>query len=237
MRASTPHAGPARLLGTCLTAVALLSGCGQTGELTAAAPASTTPLPQPSAPAPAPAPAAPAPVLVEGTDAPEVPAPQQRERVRTSRPPAAVAPREPALLRIPAVGVQSPLVQLALNSDSSLEVPTDFAVAGWYTLGPAPGEAGPAIIAGHVDSRRGPAVFYRLGELRRGDRVEVQRGDGGVVTFAVQSVERFPKDAFPTERVYAPSPYADLRLITCGGTFNRATGHYRDNVVVFATAV
>lgn len=220
-----------------MAALLLLSGCGQTGQGTAAPAASTPPVVPVLSPAPAPTPAALPPVLVEGTDAPEVPAPGQRERVRTARAPANVAAREPAALSIPAVGVVTPLVRLELNSDSSLEVPTDFSVAGWYTLGPAPGEAGPAIIAGHVDSRSGPAVFYRLGELRPGDRLQVLRGDNAVVTFAVQSVERFPKDAFPTDRVYAPSPYADLRLITCGGTFNRATGHYRDNVVVFATAV
>lgn len=235
MRAAVRHTAGARGW-IALTTFLLLSGCGQTGEVTVAPAVSAPPaveIPPPPPPAPAPPPTQ----LVEGTDAPEAPAPQQRERVRTSRPPASVAPREPALLRIPAVGVQTPLVQLALNPDSSLEVPTDFSLAGWYTLGPAPGEAGPAIIAGHVDSRGGPAVFYRLGELRPGDRLEVWRGDGALVTFAVQSVERFPKDAFPTDRVYAPSASADLRLITCGGTFNRATGHYRDNVVVFATAV
>ena len=91
------------------------------------------------------------------------------------------------------------------------------------------------MIVGHVDSvRSGPGVFYRLGQLRPGDTVRVARGDGLTVVFTVQSVERVPKAAFPTQRVYGPLAYPGLRLITCGGSFDRGSGHYRDNVVAFA---
>ncbi|MBC8093362.1 MAG: class F sortase, partial [Pseudonocardia sp.] len=97
-----------------------------------------------------------------------------------------------------------------------------------------PGDAGPALVAGHVDSRSGPGVFFRLGEVQVGDRVEVARADGSTVAFTVTGRFDTPKAAFPTELVYAPTPGPELRLVTCGGSFDRATGHYRDNIVVEA---
>jgi sortase (surface protein transpeptidase) len=140
----------------------------------------------------------------------------------------------PVRIRIPAIGVSAAVVRLGLNRDGTLQVPEDFGVTGWFTGGPAPGETGPAVIAGHIDSRRGPAVFYRLHALRPGDRVAVGRADGTTVQFAVEGSAQYPKRAFPTEAVFGPSPDPLLRLITCGGAFDRSTRHYRDNVVVTA---
>ncbi|MEW2382010.1 class F sortase [Micromonospora sp. NPDC047707] len=141
----------------------------------------------------------------------------------------------PTRVRVPRIAVDSPLEVLGVDAAGALAPPVDFARAGWYGAGPAPGDPGPAVIAGHLDSRTGPAVFARLGELRRGDRVQVWRGDR-VVSFRVTGTVRAPKDRFPTAAVYGPTPGPELRLVTCGGDFDRRTRHYRDNVVVFAVA-
>jgi sortase (surface protein transpeptidase) len=138
---------------------------------------------------------------------------------------------------IPAVGVAARLVRLGLNSDGTLEVPSDYAVAGWYRLGPKPGQIGAAIIVGHVDSTAGPAVFYRLGEVVPGDVVRVASPNRPPLRFRVYAVREYPKAAFPTRQVYGQTTTPELRLITCGGLFDPATGHYRDNVVVFARLV
>jgi sortase (surface protein transpeptidase) len=140
----------------------------------------------------------------------------------------------PARISIPAIGVSAAVVRLGLEPDGSLEVPSDFDDTGWYTGGPAPGETGPAVIAGHIDSKSGPAVFYRLRELRPGDQITVGRADGSSVRFTVDGVAQYPKRAFPTEAVFGPSPDPILRLITCGGSFDRSRRSYRDNVVVTA---
>ncbi|MEV4843815.1 class F sortase [Micromonospora matsumotoense] len=142
-------------------------------------------------------------------------------------------PTPPTRVRVARIGVDSTLTALGLDRAGTLIPPADFTRAGWYGGGPAPGDPGPAVIAGHLDSRRGPAVFARLGELRPGDRIEVWRGDRRV-RFRVTGALRTPKDAFPTATVYGPTPVPELRLITCGGDFDRRVGHYRDNVVVFA---
>ena len=112
--------------------------------------------------------------------------------------------------------------------------PSDDTVAGWYRSGPAPGDVGPAVLTGHVDSVAGPAVFFRLRDVAVGDPVSVTRTDGTTVRFTVTRVARFPKDAFPTAEVYAPTPRAELRLITCGGAFDRTARSYLDDVVVYA---
>lgn len=135
---------------------------------------------------------------------------------------------------IPAIGLHTRLIGLGLNHDGTLEVPTDYALAGWYELGPRPGERGAAVIVGHVDSTEGPAVFYRLGELEPGSKVRVEWADGSSVGFRVYAVREYAKAAFPTTLVYGRTPAAELRLITCGGPFDGSTGHYLDNVVVFA---
>ncbi len=124
--------------------------------------------------------------------------------------------------------------ELSVDDEQVLVPPSDFARAGWFTGSPAPGATGPAVIAGHVDSRQGPAVFFRLAELEPGDEVLVDRADGTTVRFTVTSVDRYPKDEFPTEQVYGPTPRAELRLITCGGEFDPDERSYRDNVVVSA---
>ncbi len=144
---------------------------------------------------------------------------------------------EPSRVRVPGIGVDSRLVRLGVDREGALVPPEDFARAGWFTGGPAPGETGPAVIAGHVDSHRGPAVFFRLAELEDGDEVLVDRADGTTARFRVTSVDRYPKDAFPTEQVYGPTPRAELRLITCGGEFDAGERSYRDNVVVTAVLV
>jgi hypothetical protein len=112
-----------------------------------------------------------------------------------------------------------------------------FSVARWYSLGPSPGEPGAAIIAGHVDSKQGPAVFYRLVELAPGSVVRIALADRTEAVFRVYAVREFAKAAFPTSLVYGPTPQAELRMVTCGGAFDRQTGHYVDNVVVFARYV
>jgi hypothetical protein len=140
----------------------------------------------------------------------------------------------PVLLTIPAIGVRTKLVDLGLNSNGTLQVPASTAVAGWYNGSPPPGAAGAAVIAGHVDSRSGLGVFFWLRNLRPGDRVYIGRSDGTTVVFTVTSVQTYAKDQFPTASVYGPVPDAELRLITCGGIFDRTLGSYLSNVVVFA---
>jgi LPXTG-site transpeptidase (sortase) family protein len=141
---------------------------------------------------------------------------------------------EPVSLTIPAIGVRTKLVHLGLDSNGTLQVPASAAVAGWYTGSPRPGAAGAAVIAGHVDSRTALGVFYWLRTLRPGDRVYVKRADGTLAVFTVTSIRTYAKDQFPTAAVYGPVPDSELRLITCGGTFDWSTGHYLSNVVVFA---
>ena len=143
----------------------------------------------------------------------------------------------PVRLQIPAIDVSTPLVKLGRLPDGSLEVPKDWDTAGWYDKGPRPGQPGPAVILGHVDSNTGPAVFYQLRALRPGDTVRVGLADGRTLVFQVQRVERYPKDEFPTEAVYFPTLNRELRLITCGGEFDYARHSYLDNIVVYATLV
>ncbi len=140
----------------------------------------------------------------------------------------------PVRVEIPGIGVSSGLVELGLDAAGSMEVPQDPAVAGWYDLGPTPGALGPAVIAGHVSWDRVPAVFFRLQQVRRGDRVVVSREDGTDAVFAVTRVARFAKTRFPTRSVFGSIDHAGLRLITCGGAFDASNNRYLDNVVVFA---
>lgn len=144
---------------------------------------------------------------------------------------------DPAFVRVGSIGATSSLIPLGLHDDGTLEVPVDFAVAGWYSLGPRPGQVGAAVIAGHLDSYNGPAVFARLPEVRPGDEIEVTRKDGSIVSFEVTRIDVYPKDRFPTMAVYGPTTAPELRLITCGGTFDRSRGSYRDNIVVYARMI
>jgi hypothetical protein len=144
------------------------------------------------------------------------------------------APSQPSELAIPSLELQTGLVDLVLGPDGELAAPDDTSTAGWWSQGTLPGETGPAVIVGHVDSHTGPAVFFRLGELRAGDPVTVTRDDGKVVTFVVDQVQQYAKSELPTATVYGPTSGAELRLITCGGRFDKRTRSYESNVVVFA---
>jgi sortase (surface protein transpeptidase) len=144
---------------------------------------------------------------------------------------------EPVRLIIPAIGVRTGLVHLGITSSGALQVPATTAVAGWYTGSARPGAIGAAVIAGHIDSVSGPGVFFRLRLMRPGERVYVRRADGSLAVFEVTAVNSYLKTRFPTMAVYGPVPAAELRLITCGGTFDYATGHYLSNVIVYANLI
>jgi sortase (surface protein transpeptidase) len=158
---------------------------------------------------------------------------------KAAGPPTSEAPRvvrrasRPMSITIPAAGVDARVVPVGLAADGGMEVPA-VDLAGWYRLGPRPGEQGPAVIVGHVDSREGPAVFHRLGQLHQGDRIVVGRERGAAVAFAVERIERVAKESLPVGRVWNRTSQPVLRLITCGGSFDRTTGHYRDNLIVYA---
>ncbi len=188
-------------------AAVLLTGCGQQQENNAAAPDSG-PTPHPTS---------------------------SGESTRD----AAMDHSVPSTITIPVLDVRSPVTKLGLDAQDHVEVPplSRPELTGWYKHGPTPGEVGPSVILGHVDNEQGPAVFYDLHTLEPGSKVKVTRSDGSVAVFRVTSVERFPKDEFPTERVYSNLDYAGLRLITCGGVFNESTQHYEDNIIAFARLV
>lgn len=164
----------------------------------------------------------------------------EAERAETAGQPArmvtSAAADRPERVRIDRIGVDAPLMDLGLTRSRELEVPplSRPRVAGWYDRSPVPGDVGPSVLAGHVDSRTGPAVFFRVHELRRGDLIAVDRSDGRTATFVVDRVEQVSKSRFPTRRVYGATPGPELRLITCGGTFDAEAGHYLSNVVVYA---
>jgi hypothetical protein len=154
-----------------------------------------------------------------------------------ARPAARVYVSRPVYLSIPAIGVHTQLVRLGLTAQGTLQVPPSTSVAGWYTGSPRPGQVGSAVIAGHIDSFLGPGVFFRLRLLRPGDRVYVRRAGGKLAVFRVYAERMYAKDRFPTRQVYGPAPDPELRLITCGGIFDPATGSYLGNVVVYASQV
>jgi hypothetical protein len=176
------------------------------------------------------------------TDAAPAPAPSAVAAPESATPSEAPVPTvlgesRPVRVLIPAIGVDSDLMDLGLQDDGTLEVPPDGFPAGWFTGAPTPGELGPAVLAGHVDWGGAPGVFYRLRDLLPDDEVSVVRADGSTAVFRVQRVERFAKDAFPTGAVYGDLDHAGLRLITCGGSFDQAARSYEDNIVVFADLV
>jgi len=142
---------------------------------------------------------------------------------------------EPLAVRVPSLGIDSTLVPLGRLADGTVEVPSTADQAGWYVEGPRPGEVGPAVILGHVDSTSGPGVFATLDRLRPGDEVVVDT-TAGPTSFSVDRTEQVPKDRFPSEAVYGAVPGPELRLVTCGGAFDRSAGHYLDNVVVYLSA-
>lgn len=152
-----------------------------------------------------------------------------------------VLPRsKPTRLRIPAIGVSSALQPLGLAVDGTVQVPPLSAdsYAGWYRHSPTPGQIGPALILGHIDSARyGPGVFFRLGDLRQRDKVFISRADGSIAVFAVERVVEYSKARFPTLEVYGNTDHAALRLITCGGAFDSSARSYEDNIVAYASLV
>ncbi|OPC78974.1 hypothetical protein B4N89_33215 [Embleya scabrispora] len=185
--------------------------------------AAAVPIPGPD---PAPVAATPAPVAA----AAEGPAPASE--------PAPMRASVPIRIRIPALDISAPLARVGLDKDGGIEVPaqSERNLAGWYQGGVTPGQKGTASIAGHVDTAAGPAVFYPLGALPRGSRIEIDREDGSVAAFEVDGVEAFAKDAFPTARVFGDATRPELRLITCGGAYSKKK-HYSGNVVAFAHLV
>jgi hypothetical protein len=160
---------------------------------------------------------------------------------QTDRPalPDPLPPSVPVHLDIPRVGIHSELIPLGLNPDGTVMVPPveSRAPAGWYRYLSSPGEPGPAVLLGHVDSHAGPAVFYRLGALEAADTISVRRSDGRTAVFTVESVHIYPKSAFPAETIYGQTAEPVLRLITCGGTFDHVRRTYLSNVVVYATLI
>ncbi|WNI29458.1 class F sortase [Streptomyces sp. ITFR-6] len=165
------------------------------------------------------------------------PAPASASAAPKTAAPGPSLPRsEPKRLRIPAIAVDAPFTPLSIGSSGRLDAPppNDKNLAGWFKDGVTPGERGAAIVAGHVDTTTGPAVFLQLRFLQPGSTVDITRTDGTVATFKVDTVETFSKAKFPDKRVYADTPDAQLRLITCGGNYNRTVKDYEDNVVVFA---
>lgn len=186
-----------------------------------------------------------APPAPAGVPAPEVPLTAALGGVRPGVPQAAVVPQTAAApqarparvtaprVRVPALEVDAPVIGLATR-DGVLDVPRTASDVGLWSAGPVPGDPGAAVLVGHVDLDGVPGVFARLGDLRPGTRIVVRRPDGRDATFLVDRVQQHAKTAFPTDEVYAPTERPSLRLVTCGGAFDRRTGHYRDNVVVFA---
>jgi sortase (surface protein transpeptidase) len=165
-------------------------------------------------------------------------APQTSAQPSASPPPVVVAMAEskPVRITIPKINAESSLIPLGLAADGTLAVPpvSKPLQAGWFTGGPTPGEDGPAVIVGHVDGVKRPGIFYRLRELAVGDAVAVARADGTTAKFVVSDKQQVAKSRFPTDRVYDETPGPELRLITCGGAFDRPTRNYLDNLIIYA---
>jgi LPXTG-site transpeptidase (sortase) family protein len=191
-------------------ALALLTGCASSPDVVL-----------PTAPIPSSAPSTPS--------APSAP----------SQPDKGMPASEPTELRIPKIGAKSSLIPLGLNPDETVEVPPveQPMQAGWYKLARTPGEAGPAVVLGHVDGNKQPGIFFRLKELAQGDEVEVSRKDGTTAKFRVRRTEQIAKNSFPTEAVYGETEEPELRLITCGGSYDQSARSYRDNIIVYATLI
>lgn len=175
-------------------------------------------------------PKSPPPVSAQAVPASAIKLPSKLESI-------GMTPSEPTELSIPDVAIQTPLLTVGRNVDNTIEVPSSYETAGWYRHSPTPGEIGPTIIVGHVDSYRGPAVFWRLSQLRPSQLVNIKRADGQTITYQVTEVKQFDQNNFPTNDVYGNISHAGLRLITCGGVYDRATNHYTHNTVVYAVMI
>jgi Sortase domain len=151
----------------------------------------------------------------------------------------AMSAATPVRIEIPEIGVSAPIMKLGLAPGGAIQVPPlgDHDLAGWYDGGPAPGQDGSSVILGHVDSYSGISVFYYLKALHPGNLIKIARADGSTAVFSVDGVQRATKDSFPATSVYGTLSYPGLRLVTCGGPFDSATGHYLDNIIVYAHLV
>lgn len=166
---------------------------------------------------------------------PTPPSPPTSDIVNVAKTPYTLEYSEPIRLRIPTIGINAAFeAPLGVNAQKEIEVPKAFDTVGWYKYGPTPGEIGPAVVLGHVDSYKGPEVFYHLRDLKAGDKVEIERENGTVATFEVVRLETVSQDNFPTDEVYGSIPYAGLRLITCSGVYDHGTQRYSHNLIVFA---
>lgn len=152
--------------------------------------------------------------------------------------PPVLAKSEPLQVRVPSVGIDAKVETVGRKDDGTMETPPlDQSIAGWYKLGPTPGELGPSIIVGHVDTYEGPAIFYRLKDIKPKEIIEVSRADGSLVKFEVTELQQFEQNNFPTDKVYGNIDHAGIRLITCGGVFNKDTQRYSHNTVVFGKMI
>jgi len=244
-RAGGRHGKPWRAAGAAVVVLLAMMGAGLLG-----ASFRTVPPPRPPQPlaqsgpadptAASTAPAVPGPLDGTGTETADQ-TPADDGSTETSNPdvaPAGLPRSTPTTISIPKIGVQAEIMSLGTNPDGTVQVPPlDQAMkTGWYSPGASPGEAGNAVIVGHVDSAKiGPAVFFKLGALQPGDTISIAREDGSAVSFTVNEVKSYPKTAFPTELVYGPSDKPGLRVVTCGGNFDQSTGSYVDNVIAFAS--
>jgi sortase (surface protein transpeptidase) len=149
---------------------------------------------------------------------------------------APLPPSTPVQIAIPAIGVSAPVMRLGRNSDGTVEVPPldNHNLAGWYDGSVTPGAQGSSIVLGHVDDYSGPSVFFNIKTLQRGDTIDIVRADNSTAVFAVDGVQKVVKAQFPTNDIYGNVPYPSLRLVTCGGPFDAASGQYEDNIVVYA---
>lgn len=172
------------------------------------------------------------------SESPTASRPVPRHATCRTAPATALGGTAPQQLCVPAIGIDTSLMQLGLNPDRTVQVPplSEVRLAGWYKYSATPGAKGPMVILGHIDSAQfGDGVFYHLGDLRSSDRVRVTRDDGAVATYRIYRVSEVPKTHFPTMSVYGPTRNASIRLITCGGKFDAATGNYLDNIIAYGT--
>lgn len=161
-------------------------------------------------------------------------APAQQQKADTPKL-IAMDKSEPVAINIPAISLDADVTKVGQQYDGSIQMPSATKyITGWYKNSPPPGEIGPSVIVGHVDNLKGPSVFWNLRKLAAGDLIKISRADGSTATFAVIGIEMFSQNSFPSGRVYGNTDSAELRLITCGGTFSRSSGQYSDNLVVFA---
>ncbi|MEH0845425.1 class F sortase [Micromonospora sp. CPCC 205711] len=233
-RAGGRHGRPWRAAGAAVVVALAMGGAGMIG-----ASLRTVPPPRPPQPAAQAGPESAAPDVPDATAVPDDGTPDGRtDPDATAAGPAPLARSVPTTISIPRIGVAAEIMALGTNPDGTVQVPPleQAQKAGWYSPGASPGEAGNAVVVGHVDSAKlGPAVFFQLGALLKGDTIAVSRADGSTATFTVDEVGSYPKTAFPAERVYGPNDRPALRVVTCGGQFDQAAGSYLNNIVVYAS--